>query len=294
MSGHADRRANLLHEDRLSAEARVFAGVVGEDRDLVLERRARDRLRNARAAVAAALVARDLGNELAVVVEQQDRDAIDLENLIRVADDLLEQRVDVASPCRAPSRPRAASRASAGSCRRADASLRRSAPSATARARCRRSARRDRAPAAAGRSSRRPAAPLPARRRSAAARRSAEAGTPTLPNVTMSPARDRRACSTRVAVDERAVARAEVADDRRRSSSHCDLGVAARDRRIEDRDVARRRAPDDAAARRRAARTTASVGAGQLEAASAGNMSRRDATGATCGDDALRGPARWP
>src|SRR4029077_4028363 len=41
----ADRRANLLHENRLAAEARVFSGVVGENSDFVVEGSPRDRLR---------------------------------------------------------------------------------------------------------------------------------------------------------------------------------------------------------------------------------------------------------
>src|SRR6185312_3695602 len=91
----ADRRANLLHEDRLAAEPRVFAGIVGENRNFVLERFAGDRLRHGTGRVAAALVARDLRHEVAIVVDQQNRDAIHLENLVRVSGDLVEQRIDV-------------------------------------------------------------------------------------------------------------------------------------------------------------------------------------------------------
>ena len=56
---------------------------------------ARDRLRHGARLLAAALVARDLRYQLLSILAEQDRDAIDLENLIRVADDLVEQRIDV-------------------------------------------------------------------------------------------------------------------------------------------------------------------------------------------------------
>ena len=82
----ADRRANLLHEDRLAAEARVLAGVVGENRDLVLERRAGDRLRHrARACRRRVCRAQIFGTSSPCSSSEKNGDAIDLENLVRVA-----------------------------------------------------------------------------------------------------------------------------------------------------------------------------------------------------------------
>ncbi len=91
----ADGRAHLLMHDRLAAEAHVLRRIVRQNRDLLLDRLARDRERHRPAEVRPAAIARDAGDEILVLVEQQNRESIDLENLEHHLGDLLEQRRDV-------------------------------------------------------------------------------------------------------------------------------------------------------------------------------------------------------
>ena len=70
----ADGRSDLLHENRLAAEARILTGVVGKDRHLVLDHLARDRLRHRPRLGAATLVAGNLGRELSAFLAQLNRD----------------------------------------------------------------------------------------------------------------------------------------------------------------------------------------------------------------------------
>ena len=95
---YTDRRTHLLHHDRLPGEPGVLAGVVGEDRHLVVERSPRDRPWNLARGVRAFTVAGELRLQVAPLVDEDDRDAVDLEDLIRVARDLGEQRVGVDRP----------------------------------------------------------------------------------------------------------------------------------------------------------------------------------------------------
>src|SRR6185436_21126754 len=74
-----DGGSDLLHENRLPAEPGVLAGVVGKDCHSIVDCRSRDRLRYRAMGFNAAFVPRDLRNQL-VAVEQENRDAIDLEN----------------------------------------------------------------------------------------------------------------------------------------------------------------------------------------------------------------------
>src|SRR6185436_14898207 len=75
-----DGRSDLLHENRLPAEPGVLGGVGVKDCDWIVDCRSRDRLRYRAMGFHATFVPRNLRNQF-VAIEQENRDAIDLENL---------------------------------------------------------------------------------------------------------------------------------------------------------------------------------------------------------------------
>ena len=108
MSGAQIAERTLCIRIDCAAEALVLRRVVGEHRDLLVDDHARDRLRNDLRVIDALRWSREIfGTELAVRVDEQDRDAVDVENLIRVARRSSSRSASTSTARDSPSTPRA-------------------------------------------------------------------------------------------------------------------------------------------------------------------------------------------